>query len=186
MRSFLLVAATALVWLAAGIAGALGGWLWWAVAALPTAALLAAPIVLYKTSGGRTWPTWVAYGFVFVLLLTAYAAPGDWYMRAAGSRTTATVREVACMETSQGRCLYHYTLHDPAGTPLPGVFRDSVEYEYGAPLDVVVDPRNLLAPRLAADLDSRVFDVLTLVAFAGFAATVAAAHLAGRRATSHV
>ncbi|MER7002772.1 hypothetical protein ABT297_06965 [Dactylosporangium sp. NPDC000555] len=176
----LLVAATALVWLIAGVAGALGSWVWWAVAALPTAALLVAPILLFWLSGERTWPTWVAFAFVFVLLLTAYAGPGDWYLRAAGTHTTATVREVSCLETSRGRCLYRYTLHDASGTPLPGEFRDTVEYEYGSPVDVVVDPRGLLGPRLAADLDSRVFDVMALVGFAGFAATAAAATAVGR------
>ncbi|MEV8515177.1 hypothetical protein [Dactylosporangium sp. NPDC051484] len=179
----LLVGATALVWLIAGVAGALGSWVWWAVAALPTAALLVAPILLFWLSGERTWPTWVAFAFVFVLLLTAYAGPGDWYLRAAGTRTTATVREMSCLETStrHGRCLYRYTLHDASGAPLPGEFRDTVVYEYGSPVDVVVDPRGLLGPRLAADLDSRVFDVMALVGFAGFAATVAGATAVGRR-----
>ncbi|MEV6929374.1 hypothetical protein AB0M46_33460 [Dactylosporangium sp. NPDC051485] len=177
----LLVAATALVWLIAGVAGALGGWMWWAVAAVPTVALLVVPILLFWLSGERIWPTWVAFAFVFVLLLTAYAGPGDWYLRAAGTRTTATVREVSCLETRNGRCLYRYRLHDASGAPLPGEFRDTAEYEYGSPVDVFVDPRGLLGPRLAADLDSRAFDVMALVGFAGFAATVAAATAVGRR-----
>ncbi|MER7276513.1 hypothetical protein ABT369_18925 [Dactylosporangium sp. NPDC000244] len=181
----LLVAATAVVWLIAGVAVALGGRMWWAVAALPIAALLVPPILLFRLSGERTWPTWVAFGFVFVLLLTAYAGPGDWYLRAAGTRTTATVREVSCpaptRDARTNRCLYTYKLYDASGAQLPGEFRDTVEYEYGSPVDVVVDPHGLLGPRLAADLDTRVFDVLALAGFAGFAATVAAAAHAGRR-----
>ncbi|MFF5225158.1 hypothetical protein [Dactylosporangium sp. NPDC000521] len=180
----LLVAATSLVWLIAGFAGALGGSLWWVVAAVPSAALLVVPFLLFRLSAERIWPTWVALGFVFVLLLTAFAGPADWYLRAAGTRTTATVRDVSCMESRDGRCLYNYTLHDAAGEPLPGEFRDTVEYESGAAVDVVVDPRGLLGPRLAADLDSRVFDVITLIGFAGLAATIAAATALGRRATA--
>ncbi|WP_146169437.1 hypothetical protein [Actinoplanes italicus] len=74
-RVAVLNAVVVAVWLVVGVAGALGTWLWWLVAALPMAALVAGPFARYRISEGRTWPTWVGFVPVLVLLLTALAVP---------------------------------------------------------------------------------------------------------------
>jgi hypothetical protein len=169
------------LWLVVGVAGALGTWLWWLVAALPMATLVAAPFALYRISEGRTWPTWVGFVPALVLLLTALAVPGDWYMRAAGTPVAATVGAVSCVENRDGSCLYSYVLHDPAGERLPGDFRDTAEHPQGSRIDVLTDPREIFGPRPADEVDSRVFDVITLVAFLVFAAITIAAGVIGNR-----
>ncbi|GGM73467.1 hypothetical protein ACFFX1_47360 [Dactylosporangium sucinum] len=175
VRAVALIAATAVVWLVAGAAGALGSWWWWVVAAVPTAALLAAPFLLYWISKGRTGPTWVAFAAMLVLVPTAYAVPGDWYLRLAGDPVTTVVMSARCSENRDGRCLYNYTLAD-----VEGEYRDTAEYPPGTSLQVVTDPRGVFGPRLAADLDGRVFDIAAAVAFALFAAAAIAAALLGR------
>ncbi|MBG0565583.1 hypothetical protein [Actinoplanes aureus] len=176
-----LLIATVALWLVVGVAGSLGTWLWWLVAAAPMAAFVAAPFALYWISGGRTWPTWVAFVPALVLLMTALAVPGDFYMRELGTPAAATVGEATCTDNGEGRCLYNYTLYDGAGRVLPGEFRDTVEYAAGSRLDVVTDPRGYFGPRLAADVRSRVFEVITLIAFALYLLVVVAAGLIGRR-----
>jgi hypothetical protein len=169
------------LWLVVGVAGALGTWLWWLVAALPMAALVAAPFALYRISEGRTWPTWVGFVPALVLLLTALAVPGDWYMRTAGAPVAATVGAATCMENRDGGCLYSYALHDPAGARLPGDFRDTAEHAAGSRIDVLTDPREIFGPRPADEVNSRVFDVITLVAFLMFVAVTIAAGVIGDR-----
>jgi hypothetical protein len=176
-----LLLATAAIWLVVGIAAALGTTLWWIIAAVPMLGLLFAPFSLARFSGGRTWPSWVAFPCTLALMLTAYAVPGDWYLREAGTRVTATVQDASCMQTKEGRCLYAYTLTGPEGAELPGDFRDTAQYPAGSAVDVVTDPRGYLGPRLAVDLQTRAFEIAALVAYAGFAAATAAAVLVGRR-----
>ncbi|WP_238016721.1 hypothetical protein KZZ52_19580 [Dactylosporangium sp. AC04546] len=175
VRAVALIVATAVVWLLAGAAGALGSSWWWLVAAVPTVALLAAPFLLYPISKGRTGPAWVAFAAMLALLPTAYAVPGDWYMRYAGERTSTVVMSATCSENRDGRCLYNYTLAD-----VEGEYRDTAEYPPGTPLEVVTDPRGVFGPRLAVDLESRIFDIAAAVAFALFAAAAITAALLGR------
>lgn len=176
-----LLLGTAVLWLVVGVAGSLGTWLWWLIAAVPMAAFIAAPFALYWISAGRTWPTWVAFLPALVLLMTALAVPGDWYMRTAGTPATAVVGDATCAETREGRCLYNYTLLDRDGQPLEGEFRDTVEYSPGSEMQVVTDPRGVFGPRLAIDVQSRVFEVITLIAFAVYALVAAAAGIIGAR-----
>ena len=142
-----LLLATAATWLVVGVAAALSTTLWWIIAAVPMLGLLFAPFSLARFSGGRTWPSWVAFPFTLALMLTAYAVPGDWYLREADTRVTATVQDASCMQTKEGRCLYAYTLTGPEGVELPGDFRDTAQYPAGSAVDVVTDPR---LPRPAA------------------------------------
>ncbi|BCJ68453.1 hypothetical protein GCM10009779_50340 [Polymorphospora rubra] len=178
-----LLAVTVLTWLVVGVATALGGWIGWLVAAVPIVVFIALPFSLYWLSEGRTGPSWVALIFTIALLVTAVAVPGDRYMRAVGTPVTATVSDVSCSyENRSGRCLYDYTLRGPDGRTLPGAFQDTVEYPPGSSLSVVADPRGVIAPRLAADLETTwIFDIATLVAFAGFAATAVLAAVLGER-----
>ncbi|MEU4426445.1 hypothetical protein AB0F81_37965 [Actinoplanes sp. NPDC024001] len=176
-----LLAATVALWLVVGVAGALGTWLWWLVAAVPMAAFVAGPFLLYRVSAGRTWPTWVAFLPVLVLLMTALAVPGDLYMRTEGTPAAATVAEAVCAETREGRCLYSYTLRDQDGQELAGDFRDTVEYPPGSRIDVVTDPRGIFGPRLAVDVQSRVFEVITLIAFGLYALIALIAGFVGDR-----
>jgi hypothetical protein len=176
-----LLLATAGLWLVVGVGAALGTGLWWLITAGPLVAMLYTPFWLGRFSGRWTWPTWVAFPFTLALMLTAYAVPGDWYMREYGARVTGTVQDASCTETKEGRCFYAYTLTGPDGSDLPGDFRDTVEYQQGAAIDVVIDPRGNLGPRLAVDLETRAFEISAVVAYAGFAAATVAAVLAGRR-----
>jgi hypothetical protein len=180
-RVAVLNAAVVALWLVVGVAGALGTWLWWLVAALPMAALVAAPFALHRISDGRTWPTWVGFVPVLVLLLTALAVPGDWYMRAAGIPVTATVGAATCVENRDGGCLYSYVLHDATGERLPGDFRDTAEHPEGSGIEVLTDPRGIFGPRPAGEVNSRVFDVITLVAFLFLVAITVAAGVIGDR-----
>ena len=179
----LLVAMIAL-WVVVGVTGSLGAWWWWIIAAGPMAAMAAAPFGLFWISRGRTWPTWVAFLPALTLMMTALAVPGDCYMREFGTPASATVGAVTCSETSEDRCLYSYTLHDAAGRVLPGEFRDTVEYAAGSRIEVVTDPRGLFGPRLAVDVRSRVFEVITLIAFGLFALVTLIAGAVGRRRLS--
>ncbi|GAA2642058.1 hypothetical protein GCM10010399_89930 [Dactylosporangium fulvum] len=175
VRAVALIAGTALLWLLTGAASALGFSLWWVVAIVPTLGLLAAPFLLFGVSKERTGPTWGALAAMLVLLPTAYAVPGDWYMRQAGVPTTSIVMSATCTTDRNGRCLYNYTIAD-----VKGEYRDTAEYAPGTRLELVIDPHGIFGPRLAADLESHVFDIVAVGAFAGFAAAAVAAALMGR------
>ncbi|UWZ34084.1 hypothetical protein Drose_22820 [Dactylosporangium roseum] len=175
VRAVALIAGTAVLWLLTGAASALGFALWWVVAIVPTLGLLAAPFLLFGISKGRTGPTWGALAAMLVLLPTAYAVPGDWYMRQTGVPTTSIVMSATCTEDRTGRCLYNYTIAD-----VEGEYRDTAEYPPGTRLELVIDPHGFFGPRLAADLESRVFDIAAAGAFLGFSAAAVAAALLAR------
>ncbi|WP_407567111.1 hypothetical protein [Polymorphospora sp. A560] len=96
-----LLAVAALAWLLLGASYALASPVWWLIAIVPCCVLLMWPFSLYRLSEERTGPSWVAFGFAFVLMVTAAAVPAVRYMRAVGVPVTATVHDISCFSKSR-------------------------------------------------------------------------------------
>ncbi|MDX6743846.1 hypothetical protein [Actinocorallia sp. A-T 12471] len=101
------------------------------------------------------------------------------YLRAFGERVEAVVVGVEHRTAKHGGYDV-YEVADGAGHPIGGTVEGAADgLEPGAPLDVVVDPVSLLAPRLTTEVDERGYDVASAAAFTAWTLLVALALILG-------
>ncbi|GAA2845660.1 hypothetical protein GCM10010517_02160 [Streptosporangium fragile] len=159
VRGVVFLAAVAACWLLLGIVAALDipVWLAWVLGTPLFIALAAGPIAaMMKISEDVPWALWALLPFLVVLGAMAIALPGDHYLSVFGERVTATVADREWVETysrRSGRDQYYvYVLHGPDGQVLAEDFRTLHDrtLEVGAPVEMLVDPRGVVAPRAPA------------------------------------